>query len=334
MPPRTADELRAAFLDFFAARGHTVVASSSLIPHDNTLLFTNAGWCRSSPTSWATRRRRTGGPPRCRSACGPAASTTTSTTSAAPTGTSPSSRCSATSASATTSRPTPSAGRGSSTPRCSSLDPDRLVGHRARHRRRSRGDLARRGRGAGRTHPTPRRRQLLAHGRHRPVRPELGDLLGSRPRPRPGAGPGEERGPLRRDLEPRVHAVRRPPDGELVPLPAPSVDTGAGLERNLAVLQQAESVWDIDVFRPLIAAAEQATGVAYGGYPGGERRVAAHPRRARAHDDVPRRRRRRAVERRARLRAAAHHSPRGAPRVPCWVRNTPSPRRWSMRPSA
>ena len=27
------------------------------------------------------------------------------------------------------------------------------------------------------------------------------------------------------------------PDGELVPLPAPSVDTGAGLERNLAVLQ-------------------------------------------------------------------------------------------------
>ena len=46
------------------------------------------------------------------------------------------------------------------------------------------------------------------------------------------------------------------PDGELVPLPAPSVDTGAGLERNLAVLQDAASVWDIDVFRPLIAAAE------------------------------------------------------------------------------
>ena len=46
------------------------------------------------------------------------------------------------------------------------------------------------------------------------------------------------------------------PDGELVPLPAPSIDTGAGLERNLAVLQDAASVWDIDVFRPLIAAAE------------------------------------------------------------------------------
>jgi alanyl-tRNA synthetase len=58
------------------------------------------------------------------------------------------------------------------------------------------------------------------------------------------------------------------PDGSLVPLPKPSVDTGAGLERNLAVLQGVESVWDIDVFRPLIAAAEQVTGKTYGGFPG------------------------------------------------------------------
>ena len=39
----TADELRRAFLDFFAARGHTVVPSASLIPHDQTVLFTVAG---------------------------------------------------------------------------------------------------------------------------------------------------------------------------------------------------------------------------------------------------------------------------------------------------
>jgi len=40
----TGTEIRARFLNFFAERGHTVVASSSLVPHnDPTLLFTNAG---------------------------------------------------------------------------------------------------------------------------------------------------------------------------------------------------------------------------------------------------------------------------------------------------
>jgi alanyl-tRNA synthetase len=40
----TGKELRALFLNYFQERGHTVVASSSLIPHnDPTLLFTNAG---------------------------------------------------------------------------------------------------------------------------------------------------------------------------------------------------------------------------------------------------------------------------------------------------
>lgn len=37
-------QIRQAFLDFFASKGHTIVASSSLVPHeDPTLLFTNAG---------------------------------------------------------------------------------------------------------------------------------------------------------------------------------------------------------------------------------------------------------------------------------------------------
>lgn len=40
----SASEIRGAFLEFFADRGHTVVPSSSLVPHkDPTLLFTNAG---------------------------------------------------------------------------------------------------------------------------------------------------------------------------------------------------------------------------------------------------------------------------------------------------
>jgi alanyl-tRNA synthetase len=41
--PETADQLRSAFLDFFAAKSHVVVPSASLIPHDPTVLFTVAG---------------------------------------------------------------------------------------------------------------------------------------------------------------------------------------------------------------------------------------------------------------------------------------------------
>ena len=42
--PFSSAEIRSAFLDYFAAQGHTVVASSSLVPgNDPTLLFTNAG---------------------------------------------------------------------------------------------------------------------------------------------------------------------------------------------------------------------------------------------------------------------------------------------------
>ena len=41
--PQTADGLRRAFLDFFAARGHTEVSSASLIPHDPSVLFNVAG---------------------------------------------------------------------------------------------------------------------------------------------------------------------------------------------------------------------------------------------------------------------------------------------------
>ena len=41
--PRTAHELRQAYLGFFAERRHTEVPSASLIPHDPTVLFTVAG---------------------------------------------------------------------------------------------------------------------------------------------------------------------------------------------------------------------------------------------------------------------------------------------------
>lgn len=52
----------------------------------------------------------------------------------------------------------------------------------------------------------------------------------------------------------------RQADGELVPLPKPSVDTGMGLERIAAILQGKHSNYDIDLFQGLIKAAAQLTG--------------------------------------------------------------------------
>jgi alanyl-tRNA synthetase len=52
----------------------------------------------------------------------------------------------------------------------------------------------------------------------------------------------------------------RQADGALEPLPLRIIDTGAGLERNLTVLQGVDSVFDTDELRRLVAAAEEATG--------------------------------------------------------------------------
>jgi alanyl-tRNA synthetase len=55
----------------------------------------------------------------------------------------------------------------------------------------------------------------------------------------------------------------RAEDGTLTPLPAPSVDTGMGLERVTAVIQGVESNYDTDLFVPLLDAIAARTGRVY-----------------------------------------------------------------------
>ncbi len=59
----------------------------------------------------------------------------------------------------------------------------------------------------------------------------------------------------------------RQPDGSLTDLPTRNIDTGAGLERILSILQGVPSNWETDVLRPIIAEAEAATGRVYGADP-------------------------------------------------------------------
>ncbi|HIJ69302.1 MAG TPA: alanine--tRNA ligase [Deltaproteobacteria bacterium] len=56
----------------------------------------------------------------------------------------------------------------------------------------------------------------------------------------------------------------RSQDGVLDPLPKPSIDTGMGLERIAAVIQKVPSNYDTDLFAPMMAKIEQLTGYKFG----------------------------------------------------------------------
>ena len=50
------------------------------------------------------------------------------------------------------------------------------------------------------------------------------------------------------------------PERNRTPLPAPSVDTGMGLERAAAVMQNKPNVYETDLFRPIIDKACELSG--------------------------------------------------------------------------
>ena len=248
------------------------------------------GWFSSRRSSWVWKIRRTASaaPRRRRSACAPAASTTTSSRWGTPPGITLSSRCWATSRSATTSSATRSGSPGSSSPvranaaiwpsipstcacRCSATTTKRA---------RSGG-----GRGTSRfAHLRARREgQLLADGRHRAVRAVLGDLRRpGAPRRRLALSRGRDRR-MDRDGSRRIlHSTRSSRarrrgassrsgtscscsstgrrTARCVPLPRPSVDTGAGLERIAAMLQGVTNNYHTDLFAPLIGRSKRQWG--------------------------------------------------------------------------
>ena len=266
MPPTTADELRRAFLDFFVERGHTRVDSASLIPHDRTLLFTVAGMVPFKPYFVGEEK-----PPFTR---------------------------------ATSAQKCVRAGGKHNdlddigrTNRHFSffemlghfsfgdyfkkeaipwawelvtevfrLDPDRLwvtvheTDDEAEAIWRDVVGLS------------PERVQRMADANFwrmadtGPCGPstEIFYDLG----PELGAGGGPAHGSEDRFFEfwnTVFMQYDQHADGSRADLPAPSVDCGVGLERTLMLLQGHTSIFDIDVFQPLIQSAERATGARYGG---------------------------------------------------------------------
>ena len=267
VPPRTADELRAAFFDFFVAREHSLVPSASLIPHDPTVLFTMAGMLPFKPYFVGDET-----PPFTRAVS--------------------SQKCVRAGGKHNDLDDIGRTNRHFSffemlgnfsfgdyfktqaipwawefVTEVLALDPDRLwvTVHTSDDEAEAiwRDDVG---------VPADRVQRL-------------GDDNFWRMADTGPCGPSSE---IFWDLGPEFGADGGPADGDpdrfieiwnlvfmqfdqrsdgQVPLPKPSIDTGAGLERMLMALQGVHSIFDIDVFRPLVAAAEGATGITYGADP-------------------------------------------------------------------
>jgi alanyl-tRNA synthetase len=264
-PPRTSQELRAAWLDFFAARGHTVVPSASVIPVDKTILFTVAGMVPFKPYFTGDEK-----PPFLRAA--------------------------------SIQRTIRAGGKhndlddiGRTNRHFSffemlgnfsfgdyfkreaivwawelvtdvlAIDPGRLwvTVHDS--------DDEAEALWISETDVPAARVQRLGEanlwnmGDTGPCGPSSELFFDLGPEHGPEGGPaigGEDRFVEIWNLVFMQYDQR--PDGEQVPLPRRCIDTGAGLERLLAALQGKASAWDTDAFAPLVATAADVTGATYG----------------------------------------------------------------------
>ena len=91
--------------------------------------------------------------------------------------------------------------------------------------------------------------------------------MGPQPGSRPGFDPTDESGRWLEIWNLVFMQFDRNASGAMTPLPRPCVDTGAGLERMSAVLQGVDWNYDTDLFRPIIARAEELSGVREGPQP-------------------------------------------------------------------
>jgi len=267
--PRTADELRSAFLDFFAARGHTIVPSSSLIPHDRTLLFTNAGMVPFKPYFLGEETppfRRAASCQKCARAGGKhndleeVGRTNRHVTFFEMLGNF---------SFGDYFKAEAIAWAWELVTEVLGLDRERLwvtvhvsddeaegiwrdgVGFPADRIQRLEEDNFWRMADTGPCGPSSE------------IFWDLGDAYGK------AGGPAVDDQRYVEIWNLVFMQFDQRPDGR-VALPSPSIDTGAGTERCLMALQDKATVWDTEIFTPLIEAASRATGVGYGGFPGGD----------------------------------------------------------------
>ncbi len=271
MPPSTADELRRAFLDFFVERGHTEVESASLIPHDPSLLFTNAGMVPFKPYFVGLEKppyRRATSSQKCVRASGKhndleeVGRTNRHFTFFEMLGNF-------------------SFGdyfKAEAIPWAwefvtgvLGLDPDRIwvtVHESDDEAATIWRDVA--GVAPERIQPMGDASNFWRMADTGPCGPNSEIFWDLGPAHGPEGGPAVTEDRYIEIWNLVFMQYDEQPDGELLPLPARGIDTGAGLERMLAALQGVDSVWEIEVFRALIATAEQVTGKTYGTFPGTE----------------------------------------------------------------